>query len=157
MGQLNSGGLSESEVTQAADLLSRLKPGFLPLKIFHEVTRLTVMPIVEVVPLRLARSGKIEILLLQREADDPVWPGQLHVPGTVIRATDTPGSFNTPLQRVLTKELNGTKTSEPMFVKSILHHSGRGIEASQIFWVKVEGEPTEGKFYDVDSLPQSLV
>jgi hypothetical protein len=157
MERLNSNSLSESEVKQAAALLSRLKPGLLPFEIFHEVARVSTMPIVEVVPLRVAQRGITEILLLQREDDDPVWPGQLHVPGTVVRASDTPGSFDDPLNRVLTKELANTKTTSPVFVKNILHHSGRGMEASQIFWVEVEGEPAGGKFYDVDSLPESIV
>jgi hypothetical protein len=115
------------------------------------------MPIVEIVPLRISADGKVEVLLLQREADDPIWPGQLHVPGTVIRATDAPGSFDNPLQRVLTKELPGTKTSEPAFVESILHYSGRGMEASQVYWVEIQNEPAEGVFYVTEDLPETIV
>jgi uncharacterized RmlC-like cupin family protein len=150
-------GLSEPEAAQVASQLSRLEPGFLPFAIFHEVTRLVVTPIVEVVPLRLAANGKTEILLLKREVDDPVWPHQLHIPGTVVRASDAPGSFNDPLQRILAKELSGVKTSEPAFVKNILHHSGRGMEASQIFWVEVQSGVTKGEFYDADDLSESIV
>lgn len=149
--------LSDQQIAQIATLLSKLEPGFLPFDIFHQVTRLVATPIVEVVPLRLNSRGKVEVLLLEREADDPVWPGQLHVPGTVVRATDAPGSFNVPLQRVLAKELTGTKTSEPTFVKSILHHSGRGMEASQVFWVEVQNEPTSGTLYPIEALPHEIV
>lgn len=149
--------LSEHEITQVSTLLAKLEPGFLPFAIFHQVTRLAAMPIVEVVPLRVSANGRIEVLLLLRETDDPVWPGQLHVPGTVVRATDTPGSFDAPLQRVLSKELTGTRTSEPHFVKSILHYSGRGMEVSQVYWVEVQSEPVEGVFYDAEDLPDTIV
>ena len=149
--------VSDDEIANLADLLARLEPGFLPFKIFHQIARLVTMPIVELVPLRVMDRGNVQVLLLKREADDPVWPNQLHVPGTVIRSSDTSGSFADPLQRVITKELAGTRTSEPTFVKSILHHSGRGMEASQIFWVEVQGEPREGTFYDADALPPNIV
>ncbi len=128
----------------------------LPFDIFHQVARLVATPIIEVVPLR-TNAGKTEILLLRREVDDPVWPNQLHVPGTVVRASDTPGSFNDPLKRVLSKELHGVPTSALTFVKNILHHSGRGMEASQIFWVEVQGEAIEGAFYDANELPGDIV
>jgi len=149
--------LTEHEIAQATDLLARLKPGFLPFDIFHGIARLVAMPIVEIVPLRRSLAGKVEILLLERESDDPIWPGQLHVPGTVVRASDTPGSFTTSLKRVLSKELLNAKTSEPIFVKSILHHSGRGMEVSQIFWVDIEGEVSVGEFHDAENLPDSVV
>lgn len=149
--------ISAEEISQVSQLLSKLKPGLLPFEIFHEVTRLVTTPIIEVVPLRKTVNGKIEVLLLRREADDPVWPGQLHVPGTVVRASDAAGSFADPLGRIMSKELTNVKTSEPTFVKNILHHSGRGMESSQIFWVEVKGEPTVGEFYDADKLPESVV
>lgn len=145
--------LSEAEIQQVASLLAKLEPGLLPFAIFHQITRLTTTAILEIVPLR--RNGdKIEILLLPRGVDDPVWPGQLHVPGTVILATDT---LDTVFDRLLSKELSGIDVSSPKFVKNIVHHSGRGTEASQIYWVNVTGEPRVGYFYNVDKLPETLV
>jgi hypothetical protein len=124
--------------------------------VFQQLSRLTTTPIIEVVPLR-TKADNIEILLLEREADDPVWPGQLHTPGTGIRPTDSEGSFTDPINRVLAGELKGIKTSKPYFVTNILHHSGRGMEASQIYWVEVLEEPVVGTFYNVTHLPQQLV
>lgn len=154
---LSPAKLSEQEIDRLVGLLSRLEPGFLPLSVFHAVARLVALPIVEVVPLRVKSAGGVEILLLRRPADDPVWPNQLHVPGTVVRASDEPGFFDDALARVLAQELDGTSTSSPVFVKSMLHMQARGMEAAQIFWVLVEGEPTEGTFYDADDLPEALV
>jgi quercetin dioxygenase-like cupin family protein len=150
-------GLTDLEAAQVTRLLSKLEPGFLPFGIFHEVSRLVATPIIEVVPLRISPDGKIEVLLLRREADDPVWPGQLHVPGTVVRASDAPHSFDDPLNRIFTKELGGVKLSAPVFVKNIFHNSGRGMEASQIYWVEVQSEDATHEFYDIDNLPEAIV
>jgi len=149
--------LSQDEIAQTVRLLQRLTPGFLPFDIFHQVARLVALPIVEVVPLRRTAAGQVEVLLLERPADDPVWPSMLHTPGTVVRATDTPGSFDDPLQRILQSELAGTPTGKPVFVQSLLHHQARGAEVSQIFWVEVMGEPTVGQFYPADALPATVV
>lgn len=149
--------LPSSDLDKAADILSSLQPGVLPFRIFRELARLSVMPIIEVVPLRLNSSNKIEILLLKRESDDPIWPSQLHVPGTVIRASDSSGTYHDAFSRILEKELGGIQTSEPVFVRNLLHHSGRGMESSQIYWIEVNGEPTSGMFYDTDSLPNTIV
>ena len=149
--------LSSKEIDQVASKLSKLEPGFLPFAIFHQIARLVTMAIVEIVPLRKSPEGKIEILLLKREADDPIFPRQLHSPGKVVLASDTAGSFNSTLQRVLSEELTGVRTSKPVFVKSMLHHSGRGMEVSQIFWVEVYGDSTVGEFYNVNNLPATIM
>jgi hypothetical protein len=81
----------------------------------------------------------------------------LHVPGTTVRTTDKTGSFADALDRILSKELAGAKTSKPTFVANIFHHSGRGMEASQIFWVEVQDMPAVGEFHSADSLPDTVV
>lgn len=144
---------SEDEIRSAADVLKKLEPGFLPPPLFHEITRLTTAPIIEIVPLR-RHSNVTEVLLLKRDADDPVWPDKLHTPGTVVRATDT---LQVAQERILNKELSGIEVSKPKFVTNIMHHSGRGMEASQIYWVEVKGETNIGKFYDLEHLPDNLV
>ncbi|HEV7453839.1 MAG TPA: hypothetical protein VGO07_01120 [Candidatus Saccharimonadales bacterium] len=149
--------LSGQEAVTVATLLSKLQPGFLPFVIFHQLARLLPMPVVEVVPLRTTGNGKVEILLLNREADDPIWPGKLHVPGTVIRATDTEYSFESALRRVIHDEMADTEVSEPVFVETMLHRSLRGMEVGQIFWLDVRGNPKQGAFYDVNNLPDSLI
>lgn len=144
--------LSDEEVKTVERLLQKLEPGFLPLPIFLQVTRLTTTAIIEFVPLRM-REGKVEILLTRRSADDPAWPSLLHTPGTVIRATDT---LESAFSRLQTEELEGVDVSLPVFVKNVLHHSGRGLESSQVFWLEVLGEPKAGDFYPADDLPADL-
>lgn len=155
-GTANVGPTSE-DIEQAVHLLAQLEPGKLPLGIFLEIARLTVTAIVEIVPLRTSKDGKIHVLLIEREADDPVWGGMLHTPGTVVRASDNPGSNDDAFSRILDGELKGAAVSEPVFVESILHRVKRGMEQAQIYYAEVVGEPVVGQFYDVDSLPKNIV
>ncbi len=139
------------------ELLAGLKPGFLPYDVFVQIARLVALPIIEFVPLRINGTGKVEILLLHRGKDDPIWPDAWHVPGTVIRATDNEGKIYMAFDRILKDELGGTETGDPYYVGSILHKSKRGTEQAQVFWVEILGEPNEGKFYSADKLPNSLI
>ncbi len=153
----NQEQISKDEIGSVVDALSKLEPGVLPFEIFHAVTRLVATPIVEVVPLRRNERNEPEILLLRRDADDPVWPNQLHTPGTVVRGSDKEGCFKDALGRI-SKELGGATLSHPVFIENILHHSSRGMEASQIYWAEIRNsEPHEGDFYDANNLPDELV
>ncbi len=99
--RLNIAPPSPEEIKQASDILARLDPGRLPLDIFIEVARLTVTPIIEVVPLRKNKDGKTEVLLTERDASDSIWAGMLHTPGTVIRANDSDSNNLDAFQRIL--------------------------------------------------------
>ena len=151
--------MKDEDITKTAELLKQLKPGFLPYPIFEQVARLVALPIVEFVPLRKGENG-IEVLLIARPDDDPLWPGLLHTPGTVIRATDLNEGRqeNWPaFDRILNDELKGTTVGSPHYVGSILHQSKRGAEQAQLYWVEVVGMPIEGKFYEASNLPQGLI
>ena len=118
---------------------------------------MTATPIVEVVPLR-QKNDTAEVLLTRREDDDPNWPGMLHTPGTVVRASDAPGSYNDAFRRILDTELKSVELAgEPQFVETILHDGNRGMEDAKIYYVEVVGEPTEGTFYDANNLPSDTV
>jgi hypothetical protein len=145
---------NEEQIMEAAKILSRLKPGFLPLPLFLEVTRLTVTPIVEVVPLRMA-GDQVQVLLVRRGGNDPNWPGMLHTPGTVVRATDE--SYASAINRIFRDELASVEFCEPVYVQSVLHKTNRGMEDAKVYFVEVISEPREGVFYDVKALPANTV
>lgn len=149
--------MDDQEIDKIAEGLSRLEPGKLPLKIFIEIARLTVIPILEVVPLRLGEKGSVEVLLLERDSADPIWGGLLHTPGTVIRASDTQGDYSDGFQRILTGELQGIQATDPVFVKNVLHKVKRGMEAAAVYWVEVLHEPLNGEFHEVSKLPEKIV
>lgn len=148
--------MNKADEKRLVELLAKLEPGFLPYGIFVQIARLVVLSIIEFVPLRLNNS-KVEVLLLERSMEDPIWPGQLHTPGTVIRPTDTEGKIYLAFERILKDELQGTSVSEPHYVGSSLHKSKRGMEQAQIFWVEVLETPKVGKFYEVDALPPEFM
>ncbi|MEI7918175.1 MAG: hypothetical protein WCH58_02220 [Candidatus Saccharibacteria bacterium] len=148
--------ISRKDIQQAKELLSKLQPGQLPFNIFIEVARLTVTPIIEIVPLRTNADGYTEVLLTKREDSDPIWPGMLHTPGTVVRANDRDDNSDA-FRRILNGELGDIKTSAPVYVKTILHKVKRGTEQAQIFWVEVHGESKIGIFYDVNKLPGNII
>ena len=149
--------MTSEEYAEAANILAKLQPGVLPFDIFQQVARLSTLSIVEIVPLRTTPEGTVEVLLLEREPDDPIFAGQLHTPGCVVLSTDTPGSFESAFRRIIHGELGGIRTSEPKYVTQLLHHSGRGMESSHIYWANVDEKPTIGKFYNVNHLPDRFM
>jgi hypothetical protein len=118
--------MNTSFIEQTASMLSKFEPGFLPYPVFEQIARLVALPIVEFIPLRL-KDNKVEVLLIDRDKDDPYWPNMLHTPGTVIRSTDLNQKHINWLafERILGDELNDTKISSPHYVGSILHQSNR--------------------------------
>ena len=153
--------LVNKEIKQVAILLSRLQPGFLPYPIFEQIARIVALPIIEFIPLRFNPDRQVEVLLLRRSDEDPLFAGLMHTPGTVVRADDeTKGEMHahTAFERLLNDELGGVSVSAPEYVGSIFHSSIRGVEQAQLFWVEVlEQDPAIGEFWPVDSLPSSLI
>ncbi len=151
--------MTDDEIQQTADLLKRFEPGFLPYPIFEQVARIVALPIVEFIPLRKTESG-VEVLLIARSADDALFPGLLHTPGTVVRATDYGSEANglwLPYRRIIHDELQDTELGKPQYVGSLLNKSKRGAEQAQIYWIEVLGDPKVGSFYAVTDLPDSLM
>ncbi len=148
---------NQEDIERAVEILSKLEPGKLPIGIFIEVARWTVTPIIEVVPVRFGQNNKVQVLLTEREASDPIWGGMLHTPGTVVRASDIESNNNDAFKRILDGELNGVLVSVPVFVENIFHKVKRGTEQAQVYYVEVLADPTIGRFYDADNLPENVV
>lgn len=152
---------SDLEVQAAADTLSRLPRGFLPNRIFLEVTRLAVTPVTEFAPIR-EKDGKLQVLLTQRPHDDPNWPSMWHIPGTVIRSTDQKGHLGDAAHRVMNGELHGTvpMLGEPQLVQVTFDDILRGAEVDHVYYFKTDACDTdlvEGRFFDVDELPDEIM
>lgn len=152
--------MNEADIQKTAELLSSFEPGFLPYPIFEQIARLVALPIVEFVPLHLNEAGKCEVLLIARPDDDTLWPGLLHTPGTVVRATDLNKGQQDDWQafkRIVHDELLDSEVGTPHYVGSIFHESKRGAEQAQLYWIEITGEPKVGNFYPVDDLPEGLM
>ena len=149
--------MNKDEQAELVLLLKKLQPGFQPYEVFEQLARLTVLSIIEFVPLRMSETGEIEVLLLERGDDAPIWPGEVHTPGTVIRPGDNAQNTYLAFDRILNDELQGTTFSNPHFVGSILHESKRGPEHAQVYWVEPKEQTRVGKWHNVDSLPDNLI
>lgn len=145
--------MTDKEVTQAAELLAKLEPGYLPQELFMQFTRLSTSAIIELLPFR-QNNGQLELLFLQRPAQDPVWPSECHTPGTLIRPTDS--SYDDALARIFKDEL-GQEPTKPVFLFPMLHQSGRGNESALVYACLLADAPKTGTFYDVTQLPENIV
>lgn len=151
---MNELSLSNDEVATA---LSILEPGKLPLNIFNQVARLTVTPVVEVVPFYKKPDGSIRVLLLQRGSDDPLWANMYHVPGAIVSAADQPGSFSDTLHRISTIKLADYEPSEPMFIDVQLCKVKRGMEVAIIYAAELNIAPSSNALFDPLNLPPGMI
>jgi hypothetical protein len=146
---------SEDEIQELVERLANIEAGFLPFELFLQIARLATLSIYETAMLR-ASAGHVQVLLLQRPANDKFWPDQYHSAGTVIRPTDQGPGFADAIARIA-QELAGTKFSAPVFVTSRLYQTKRGKECALIHWAEVLEEPKAGRFFDIADLPDSLI
>lgn len=151
--------ITVDEIKVATEILKKIEPGLLPLPIFLEVARLYVSCIIEIVPF-YNNNGNIQVLLQEREKEDPIWGGKLHTAGTVLRANDEDNNFKSAFDRILNKELAGIEIKkEPTFVKSVFHQVARGRELALIFYVELTTNNIShlGELYDIEKLPTTIV
>jgi hypothetical protein len=139
-----------------------------PKEVFFSVAEKFALTPIEAIVLRRNTSGKIEVLLMQRESDDPHWKDMYHTPGTIALEEDVmpddelPEDFDPvkmyakPLARLQEKEY-GEKFDSVYYVGPVLHKVARGPESAQMFVCTIKGEPTKGKYFAVDELPDNIV
>ncbi|MGF7229342.1 MAG: hypothetical protein ACQR33_05160 [Candidatus Saccharibacteria bacterium] len=151
--------VSTDELQQAVEILAKFEPGYLPFPLFMAIARLVVFAIIEVVPVRRAADGTVEVLLTQRPDDDPLWPSMWHNPGVVVLASDTPGSYKDPYQRVARELGAPTGFPDPIFVGLSFHKTRRGTDAAMIHYLELpkDFEPVHGKFFAADALPGDII
>jgi hypothetical protein len=114
------------------------------------------MSIIELVPLRTA-GGHTEVLLTQREADDPLWPSQWHTPGNVIRPTDDADTHKDTFSRLFAEELDGAKPAGlPVYVGTMHMNIERGYNNAMIYWTELAHAPV-GRWFDVRKLPETYM
>ena len=143
--------------SQLTEILSMLEPGKLPLSVFNQVARLTVTPVVEIVPFIKKNEDILRVLLLQRGADDALWANQYHVPGAIVMATDKPNSFSDALNRIITTKLATYSPGEASFVDVRLCRVSRGLEVAIIFKVELTVSPSDSLMFDPLALPDNMI
>jgi hypothetical protein len=148
-------GLNEAEIAQAVALLARLEPGYLPYPLFLQFYRLTPAPTMELIPFRRGIDGALEVLLVRRLPDDPLWPNMWHNPGVTIRANDT---HKIAMERIFRDDLQGLQaTKGPVFAQNLFVYCERGTDVMQVYWVEVTGEAVTGTFWPMQQLPADII
>lgn len=135
--------------------LAELEPGRLPLGVFNQIARLTVTPVVEVVPI-YNDNGAPRVMLYRRPDDDQHWPNQYYVPGTILNAQDQPGDLRDAFSRVLGK-LGALETTEPVFADNILCKVARGTELALVHWTELLTRPEDDMLFDPSGLPADMI
>lgn len=151
---MNELSASQDDITNA---LSILEPGKLPLSVFNQVARLTVTPVVEVVPFCRKPDGSLRVFLLQRGPDDPLWANMYHVPGAIVSAADHPGSFSDALERISAAKLASYEPSDPVFIDVQLCKVARGMEAAIIYMTELKIAPPDESLFELTQLPANMI
>lgn len=146
--------MNNDEVRQIITSLKQCEPGNLPPELFLEIARLTPLIAIEFVPLRKC-NDVVEVLLIPRPEEDTLWPGKLHTPGTILRATDS--GFEDAFERLFAEELQITDTRPtPQFTGYSYTHDKRS--ASVLFeYVLPLNDSHIGTFYDCNNLPDNFI
>lgn len=162
--ELNS--MTQTEIAElAATCLERLEPGRQPLSLFAQIARLVVTSTVEIVPFE-SKNEHPRVLMARRPDDDPWWPGEWHLPGTVLLPTDgakNQHDYYTPVNRLLADEFRGSVALDGrlnMF-DTRRRTGARGSEQTALGWANValsDGfvEVADGTFFDARHVEQEL-
>lgn len=139
-----------------AELLRKYNPGSLPESIFYQVARLVMLPVVEIIPIL---GWTNQVLLTPRSDSDPFWPGLFHIPGTVLRATDS--SVHSGINRILIDELFFNQEmvlkSVPIFAFDLINTTKRGSEFSHVYIVGIDHIPQDYTAFSIDNLPENMI
>ena len=145
---LNSGHPSPGEIDKltaeqravvASEYLKGVEPGFLPLPLFSELSRLMTASTVELVLLQPEDEPKV--VLAKRSRSDLWWPNQLHIPGVVVLPTDpvkNQHDFSSTINRILENELAGAVelSGEIEFLEPQRRVGPRGHEVTTVHWAE---------------------
>lgn len=155
--------LSAAEEKQLARLLDRVQWP-LPKVVFEALMRKTISVPIELGVFAYDPSGLLQVLMLQRPADDEEFPPlSWHMPGTVVRDDETVGLA---MQRLLSGELEGMVKETPEYAG--IFEVTRGADhprhaLSLMYSVLLKGETQyvnyagPGKFFPVSQLPESTL
>jgi isopentenyldiphosphate isomerase len=150
--------VSDEEIEEATRILSKFEPGYMPFPLFLALTRLVVHSIIEIVPVRYNEKGTLEVLLLQRDKDDILWPSMWHNPGCVVLATDLPEGDEAAFRRIAQNELDmNPENLKPVYVSHLVHRTRRGAESAKIFFAELTTIPKNGSFFAADALPDGTI
>lgn len=152
---------SRSWSTLVRQMRDIAKDRFLPRPVFDEFQKTFGGTSLEVVPLRYDGDGKIEVFMTQRPASDTYWPGELHVPGTMVFPWDwvAGNRFDAAWERLTKSEIIQPKGGQRVMVDTIFLNTKRGAETAVVFNLVFKGtvSDTGGSWYSISDLPTNII
>ncbi len=154
--------LSAAEENQLARLLDRVQWP-LPKPVFEALMRKSISVPIELGVFAHSDDSILHVLMVQRPADDIEFPPLAwHMPGTVIRDTDT---IESAMARLMEGEVGGrVSTPESCGIKEVergADHPRHAISLLYCTWLKghghVEAYDGPGKFFPVNKLPETTL
>lgn len=124
-------------------------------ELFDAIARLVVTLTPEAACLRKnLNTGGVEIYLLQRAGDDSAYPGQWHIPGSVMR----PGEEIDDVFSRLEKSEIGIKITSKKFAFHFNNpKESRGHFFSLVYLCELSDGDGRGKWFPIDQLPENIV
>jgi len=123
-------GFAPGDDEKVISILSKWTGGYLSDRLFIKLAGITPQAGIVVIIFRQNQKGEIEVLLVPRPDNDPLWPEMLNLPGKMFRAADYNRKddlpVNGPLERIQKDELKIKFSKEPEFVGVSLHKDDRG-------------------------------
>lgn len=96
--------------------------------------------------------------MLQRPKNDLWWPNLWHVPGSVLLPTDTPGTYNNALGRIVGGELGSIDLKMgPTHFRDDFRHEKRGPMNAIQHWSILKNVPVVGRLFPTNQLPEKMV
>ncbi len=145
--------LTPDEQSQLLSLLSKVEPGFYPIELFWEFARLMTIPTTVFVPF-FVEDEAAYVWLIPRDESDRFWPGQLHVPGCVVRPTDNQVEVK---NRIVTGEMKGVSVGEPTYVTTEIRKTPRGNEVVTVYYIELYERPKFGELFVAGNLPKNSI
>jgi hypothetical protein len=155
-GALTEGLATQLEETLLLVLLERVRPlGQKSAALFHAVAERFPQTAIETVIFK-RHEGRVMVYLNKRPNDDPFFPGQWVLFGTVMRAYDN--SFADGIARLEERELGGIRFGRVEQVGILFGDTPRGKETLIVFAAELSGDrsPTTGSWFYADALPPNL-
>jgi len=124
-------------------------------ELFDAIAQVTVTVAYETICFKEV-DGELYVYLVQRDQTDTAYPGQWHVPGSVLR----PGETQADVMARLSKKEYGAQITDYYFISNF---NSIGEERGHFFTpygiVKLESEPTNpaGKWFFIKDLPENTV
>lgn len=149
----------ERMTLSAFEKMIRLKN--VPQKIFDTFQKVFGGTSLEVVPIRYNKDGNIEVFMMKRPSTDTYWPGEYHVPGTMVFAWDwTKGNgFDSAWERIKKKEVAQNNDSSLMPVSTLYLDTKRGGETACVNIIVFKGPTSNesGEWFAIDNIPSNII